>query len=70
VAIRYATITEATLKWTVEYTCKRRAFGKAIADFQNSQFKLAETKSDVLMLRVFIDKGIELLINGRICGSS
>ncbi len=39
---------EAALQWTLDYTRERKAFGKAIADFQNTRFKLAEmaTRSD------------------------
>ncbi len=31
----------------VEYTKERKQFGKRIADFQNTQFKLAEMASDL-----------------------
>jgi acyl-CoA dehydrogenase len=64
VAIRCAAITEAALQWTVDYTTERKAFGKAIADFQNTRFKLAEIKANAVMLRVFVDKCIELLLTG------
>jgi len=66
VAIRCCAITESALDWTVEYTNERQAFGRTIADFQNTRFKLAEIKSDALMLRVFVDKCIELLMRGEL----
>jgi acyl-CoA dehydrogenase len=66
VAIRCAAITEAALQWTVDYTNERKAFGKAISDFQNTRFKLAEIKANAVMLRTFVDKCIELLLVGEL----
>ncbi len=40
-AIRSAAVTEAVIEWTVDYTAKREAFDRTIADFQNTQFKLS-----------------------------
>jgi long-chain-acyl-CoA dehydrogenase len=66
IAVRSATIIEAALDWTIEYTKDRKAFGKSIADFQNTQFKLAEVKSQAVMLRVYVDKCIELHLEGQL----
>jgi len=41
VGIGSVAIMEAALAWTIDYTRERRAFGKAIAEFQNTRFKLA-----------------------------
>jgi len=54
---------ESILEQTVTYVKDRKAFGKPIASFQNTQFKLAEMSSTVTMARVFIDKCLELHIN-------
>ena len=35
---------ERALALTIEYVKERKAFGKAIIEFQNTQFKLAELK--------------------------
>ena len=43
-AIRSAIVAETVIDWTVEYTAERKAFGQTIADFQNTQFKLAESR--------------------------
>lgn len=51
---------ESILEQTVTYVKDRKAFGKSIASFQNTQFKLAEMSSTVTMARVFIDKCLEL----------
>ena len=66
VAIRSTAIVEAALQWTVEYTNERQAFGRPIAGFQNTRFKLAEVKAEVMMLRIFVDKCIELLMAGEL----
>ncbi len=66
IAVRSATIVETALDWTLEYTKDRKAFGKSIADFQNTQFKLAEVKSQAVMLRVYVDKCIELHLKGEL----
>ncbi|MEH6526979.1 MAG: acyl-CoA dehydrogenase family protein [Sneathiella sp.] len=64
IAVRSATIVETALDWTLDYTKQRKAFGKSISDFQNTQFKLAEVKSQAVMLRVYVDKCIELHLKG------
>jgi acyl-CoA dehydrogenase len=37
------------------YVKQRKAFGKAIIDFQNTRFKLAELKTKALVARSFVD---------------
>ena len=65
-AIRSATVTETIIDWTVDYTSERRAFGQSIADFQNTQFVLADLKARSVMARVFTDKCIELFMAGEL----
>ncbi len=57
---------EAALGWTLEYTRERKAFGKAVADFQNTRFKLAEIATEVQIGRVFLDKCLELHLQGKL----
>jgi acyl-CoA dehydrogenase len=59
-AIRAVASSEAALEWTIEYATQREMFGQTLADFQNTQFKLAEMKADLVMQRVFVDRCIEL----------
>jgi acyl-CoA dehydrogenase len=59
-AIRSATVTEVMIEWTVDYTAERKAFGQTIADFQNTQFVLADLKARATANRVFTDRCIEL----------
>jgi alkylation response protein AidB-like acyl-CoA dehydrogenase len=65
-AIRSATVTETVIDWTVAYTAERKAFGQTIADFQNTQFKLADLKTKATVARVFTDKCIELFMDGKL----
>ena len=59
-AVRAVASAEAALEWTVEYAQQREMFGQTLADFQNTQFKLAEMKAEITMQRVFVDRCIEL----------
>ena len=63
-AIRSATVIETVIDWTVEYTAQREAFGQTIADFQNTQFKLAELKVEATAGRVLTDRCMELFLAG------
>lgn len=60
VSLAAVSCAESILEQTIEYVKDRKAFGKSIASFQNTQFKLAEMSSTVTMARVFIDKCLEL----------
>ena len=66
VAIGAVAIMEAALQWTIDYTRERKAFGKAIAEFQNTRFKLAEVKTEVTVARVFLDHCLELFLAGEL----
>ncbi len=57
---------ESIIKQTVEYVKERKAFGKPIAAFQNTQFKLAELDAEVTALRVFVDRCLELHVQGKL----
>jgi acyl-CoA dehydrogenase len=65
-AIRSAMVAETVIEWTVEYVAQRKAFGKTIADFQNTQFKLAELKTEATIGRVFTDECIERFMAGEL----
>ena len=65
-AIRSATVAETVIGWTVDYTSQRKAFGKTIADFQNTQFKLAELKTEAVVGRQFVDRCIAAFMKGEL----
>ena len=47
---------EVVLADTIEYVQQRKAFGKPIVKFQNTQFKLTECATEVEVGRVFLDR--------------
>lgn len=51
---------EATLNLTIQYVNERQAFGKPVAEFQNTKYKIAELATEVEMGRVFADRCVEL----------
>jgi acyl-CoA dehydrogenase len=55
---------EIVLEQTIKYTQERQAFGKPIAKFQNTQFKLAEIATEVELGRVFVDRLIDEHMKG------
>jgi len=65
-AIRSATVAEHLIDLTVEYTSQRKAFGQTIGDFQNTQFKLAEMKTDAVVGRIFTDHCITQFMNSQL----
>jgi acyl-CoA dehydrogenase len=56
---------ERALRLTIDYVKERKAFGKAIIDFQNTQFELAECKTEATIGRVFHDHCIERHVAGQ-----
>jgi acyl-CoA dehydrogenase len=50
---------ERALRLTIDYVKERKAFGKAIIEFQNTQFVLAECKTEATVAKVFHDHCVE-----------
>jgi acyl-CoA dehydrogenase len=50
---------ERALRLTIDYVKERKAFGKPIIEFQNTQFTLAECKTEATVARVFHDNCVE-----------
>jgi acyl-CoA dehydrogenase len=59
VAVHAQAMIERALGLTIDYVKQRQAFGKKIIEFQNTQFVLAECKSEATIARVFHDHCIE-----------
>ncbi len=53
-----------TLEDTIVYVRERRAFGKPIAAFQNTQFKLAELATEVEVGQAFVDRLLAAHVRG------
>ena len=60
-----ATIRRA-LRETLEYVKTRQVFGGKVIDFQNTQFRLAECKTEATIAQVFVDHCIERLLEGKL----
>ena len=61
---------ERALMLTIDYVRERKAFGKAVMEFQNTQFKLAELKSEATMARVFVDHCVGQHLEGALTTST
>lgn len=57
---------ERALAETLAYVKERQAFGRAIWDFQNTKFKLAEVQATVLATRAFVDACIVAHLKGEL----
>jgi acyl-CoA dehydrogenase len=64
IAVSAAAQAEAALEWTTRYCHERKAFGKEILDFQVTRHNLAEIKTEVEIGRVFVDRCLELYLEG------
>jgi long-chain-acyl-CoA dehydrogenase len=61
IAIQAISGAEAALKMTLDYTRNRKVFGKPVAAYQNTRFRLAELKAEIAIGRVFVDRCTELM---------
>ena len=66
IAIQGMATIERALELTIDYVKQRKAFGKAIIDFQNTQFVLAECKTEATIARVFVNDCIEKHLKGKL----
>jgi acyl-CoA dehydrogenase len=65
VAIQAQAAAERMLEITIDYVKQRRAFGKSISKFQNTQFKIAELATELKIGRSFLDQLIVDHINNK-----
>ena len=64
IAVGAVAVAQAAIRWTVEYTRERTAFGVPVASFQNSKFVLAELHTETQAAQVYVDRCIELHTEG------
>ena len=64
IGVAAAAAAEAGLKWTLEYTKDRQAFGQPVAEFQNTRFRLADMATTVDVMWTYIDRAMELYRDG------
>ncbi|MGQ0701330.1 MAG: acyl-CoA dehydrogenase family protein, partial [Panacagrimonas sp.] len=66
VGIHAVSMMERALRLTIDYVKERQAFGRKIIDFQNTQFTLAECKTETTAAKVFLDHCIERHVKGEL----
>jgi acyl-CoA dehydrogenase len=57
---------ERALTVTLDYVKSREAFGKKVIDFQNTQFVLAECKTEATVAKVFVNHCMEQHLKGKL----
>jgi acyl-CoA dehydrogenase len=55
---------------TLKFVRDRIVFGEALSSFQNTQFKVAEMDAEITQAQVFVDRCIELFIQGKLDGAT
>jgi acyl-CoA dehydrogenase len=66
VAVHAMAMIERALRLTIDYVKERQVFGKKVIEFQNTQFVLAECKTEATLAKVFIDHCIGQHITGKL----
>jgi acyl-CoA dehydrogenase len=66
IAVQGVGMMKRALADTIAYVKERKAFGKAVIEFQNTQFKLAELKTKATVAEVFVQHCSDLLIQGKL----
>ena len=54
IAVTAVAVMEEALRETIDYVKQRKAFGKRVMDFQNTQFELAECKTIATVAKTFV----------------
>jgi alkylation response protein AidB-like acyl-CoA dehydrogenase len=65
-AVGYLSAAQLSWNLTLDYVKERKAFGKPIAAFQNTQFKLAETRSELDFAQVYVDQCVKSFNAGQL----
>jgi acyl-CoA dehydrogenase len=66
VAIHAMAMMERALDLTIAYTKERQAFGRKVIEFQNTQFVLAECKTEATVAKVFLDHCVAQHLEGKL----
>ncbi len=64
IAVGAAAGCEHALDHTLKYVRQRFAFGQSIGSFQSSRFRLAEMRTEIELLRCFVDRTVERYVAG------
>jgi len=66
VAIQSIAMIERAISETLTYVKERKAFGKSVFDFQNTQFVLADCAAKATAARSFVDDCVKRHLNGQL----
>ena len=66
VAVVAMAAAESAIRWTQDYVKEREAFGRPLAKFQNTRFKLAEVSTQFQVGRTFVDRCLELHLQNKL----
>ncbi len=66
IAARALAVAELAFNITLEYVKNRKVFGQRVFDFQNTQFKLAEMKTEITVGQGFMDSLLRRVVAGRL----
>ena len=66
IAITAVAASQAAIDWTVQYVKDRKVFGQPVAAYQNTRYTLAGLQTEVQVARVFVDKCLELVLQGKL----
>jgi acyl-CoA dehydrogenase len=66
IALQAMAVIERALEQTIAYVKERKAFGKQLIEFQNTQFKLAECKTEATVAKVFCNHATGLLLEKKL----
>ena len=66
IAISGIAAAQGVLDETLQYTKDRKVFGTTVASFHTTRFKLAEMQTELQVARVFVDRCIDLLMQGKL----
>lgn len=66
VAYQALAASRAAIDWTLEYIKERKAFGKSLSAFQNTQFELADMVTQLDVFEAYMDKSVLALNAGEL----
>ena len=65
-ACAYLSAAQLSFDLSLEFVRERKAFGKRIADFQNTQFKLAELRTELDVTQAYVDQCVAVHNRGEL----
>jgi alkylation response protein AidB-like acyl-CoA dehydrogenase len=65
IAARSVGAADLALRLTIDYVKTRKVFGQRVADFQNTQFVLADVKTELEVGRTFLDQSLVKVREGK-----